>query len=61
MQVGLIHFMVYPSIMKGEGPILETVKNIAVDNYFTAIEVTQINDDYVRQRVKGLLDTAALQ
>lgn len=60
MQVGLIHFMVYPSTMKGEGAILETVKNIAVDDYFTAIEVTQINDDHVRQKVKSLLDTAGL-
>ena len=26
MKVGLIHFMAYPSTMKGEGPIAETVK-----------------------------------
>ena len=58
MQVGLIHFMAYPSTMKGEGPILETVRNIAIDDYFTAIELTQIKDDAVRQEVKNLLDTA---
>ena len=26
MKVGIIHFMAYPSTMKGEGPIVETVK-----------------------------------
>ncbi len=60
MQVGLVHFMAYPSTMEGEGPILETVKKIAKDDYFTAIEVTQINDDTVRQEVKDLLDTASV-
>ena len=24
MKVGLIHFMAYPQVMRGEGPILET-------------------------------------
>ncbi len=40
MKVGLIHFMVYPSTIKGEGPKLETVKKIAVDDYFDAIEIS---------------------
>ena len=58
MQVGLIHCMAYPSTIKGEGPILETVTKIATDDYFTAIEITQIRDDKVRQDVKKVLQTA---
>lgn len=58
MQVGLIQFMAYPETMKGEGPVLETVKKIALDDYFTAIELTYIADDTVRQGVKKLLNTA---
>lgn len=58
MQVGLIHCMAYPETIRGEGPILETVKRIAADDYFTAIEVTQIKDDIVRQEVKKVLETA---
>ncbi|HHX59239.1 MAG TPA: sugar phosphate isomerase/epimerase [Epulopiscium sp.] len=60
MKVGLIHFMAYPETMKGEGPILETVKKIALDDYFTAIELTNIVDDAVRKKVKKLIDTANL-
>lgn len=56
MQVGLIHFMAYPETLKGEGPILETVKKIAVDDYFNAIEVTWIKDAATRQQVKKILD-----
>lgn len=58
MQVGLIQFMAYPSTIRGEGPILETVKRIATDDYFTAIELTQIKDDTIRKEVKRILDTA---
>ena len=45
MRVGLIHFMAYPDTMAGEGPILETIRKIAVDDYFNAIEITWIKDD----------------
>jgi sugar phosphate isomerase/epimerase len=58
MKVGLIHFMAYPNTMKGEGPILETVKKIAQDDYFDVIEVTWIKDPEVRKQVKKMLDTA---
>lgn len=61
MEVGLIHFMAYPSTMKGEGPICETVKKIALDPYFTAIEVTWIKDPEVRKEVKKMVDTAKMQ
>jgi sugar phosphate isomerase/epimerase len=58
MKVGLIHFMAYPSTMSGEGPIYETVRKIATDDYFDAIEITWIKDADVRKQVKKLLDTS---
>ena len=58
MKVGLIHFMAYPDTMKGEGPILETIRKIAVDDYFNAIEITWIKDDKVREKVKKMLETS---
>ena len=60
MKVGIIHFMAYPATIKGDGPILETVKKIAVDEYFNAIEVTWMKDDHVRKDVAKLLDTSRL-
>ena len=32
MKVGVVHFMAYPQVMKGEGPILETLQKIATGN-----------------------------
>ena len=58
MKVGLIHFMAYPSTIKGEGVIKDTIKAIAVDDYFNAIEITWIKDTETRKEVKALLDTS---
>lgn len=58
MKVGLIHFMAYPAVMKGEGPVEETLRGIAADHYFNAVEITWIKDPEVRKRVKKMLDTA---
>lgn len=58
MKVGLIHFMAYPETMKGEGPILETVRKIAVDDYFDAIEISWMKDPAVRKSVAKMLETA---
>lgn len=58
MKVGLIHFMAYPATMKGEGPVLETIRKIAVDDYFNAIEITWIKDAEVRRQAKKLLDAS---
>ena len=61
IKVGLIHFMAYPNTIKGEGPIVETVKRIAEDEYFDVIEVTWIKDDKIRAAVKEIIDTSALE
>jgi sugar phosphate isomerase/epimerase len=61
MKVGLIHFMAYPSTIRGEGPILETVRKIAVDDYFAAIEITTIKDKEVRAKVKQMLETSGMR
>jgi sugar phosphate isomerase/epimerase len=58
MKVGLVHFMAYPSTIKGEGPVFETVKKIVLDDYFTAIEITTVKDKDERKKVKTLLDAS---
>jgi sugar phosphate isomerase/epimerase len=55
MKVGLIHFMAYPQTMKGEGPIVETVRSIVTDDYFNAIEITTIKDVSARENVRKML------
>jgi len=59
-KIGLIHFMAYPSTIKGEGPILETIKKIAVDDYFDAVEITWIKDAEMRKQAKKMLDSSHL-
>ncbi len=59
-KIGLIHFMAYPSTIKGEGPIEETIRKIVVDDYFDAIEITWIKEDETRKRVKKMLDSSHL-
>lgn len=55
---GIIHFMAFPATMKGEGPILDTVKRIAYDDYFSAIEITWIKDPQIRKEVKKVIETS---
>lgn len=57
---GIIHFMAYPDTIDGEGPILETLKKIAIDDYFTSVEITTIKDDETRKEAKKILDSSHL-
>jgi sugar phosphate isomerase/epimerase len=58
LKVGLIHFMAYPQTIKGEGPVLETLRKIAIDEYFEVVEITWVKDPAVRKEAKKILDTA---
>ena len=60
MKLGTIAFMSYPDIMKGEGPVEESIRKIVNDPDFTAIELTWIKDPAVRARVKKLLDASLI-
>ncbi len=61
MKVGLIHFMAYPTVIKGEGPIEETFRKIAVDDYFEVAEITWIKDPSVRKNVKKMIETSHME
>jgi len=50
--------MAFPATIKGEGPVLETIRKIAVDDYFSAIEITTIKDPETRLAVKKMLETS---
>lgn len=61
MKVGIIHFMAYPAVSRGEGPVLDTLKKIVSDNYFDVVEITRIKDPETRDKVKKLLDAARVE
>lgn len=58
MRVGLVHFMAYPTTIKGEGPVVETIRKVVLDDYFSAIEITTVKSDADRSAVKKMLDSA---
>jgi len=60
MKVGIIHFMAYPQTMKGEGDILPSIRRIAADDYFDAIEVAWIKDDAQRAQAAQLMRTSRI-
>jgi sugar phosphate isomerase/epimerase len=56
--MGTIHFMSFPEVMKGEGPIAETLETVLANDFFTAVEITHIRDDKVREEVKNMLKSS---
>lgn len=60
MRCGIVHFMAFPELAGGSGPWEETVRHIALDPFFNAIEITHIEDPQVRERVKDLIQLAGL-
>jgi len=60
MRVGIVHFMAFPTLAQGEGPWEDTVRHIALDPFFSAVEITHIADDQIRTRVKDLIRLAHL-
>ena len=61
VKLGIIHFMVYPQTIKGEGPILETLKRIAIDPYFQVVELSWIKDKEIRKKAKEMLEQAHIE
>ncbi len=61
LDVSIVHFMAFPEVMKGTGPILETLEVIACAPFFTAIEVGPVKDPALRRQAASLLAQAHLK
>lgn len=55
MKVGIVHFMAYPQTLTGEGPIVETIRRIAEDDFFASVELTTIKEATTREAVIRIL------
>ena len=60
MKVGIVHFMAFPQVLKGEGPVLETLEKVLTDDFFDVIEITTIKDDEVRERARRMLASSKM-
>ena len=58
MQVGLVHFMMYPEAMAGGDDALQSIETLAADPFFEVLEITRINNPEVRQQVRQVADMA---
>lgn len=54
--LSIVHFMAFPECLTGEGPIVETVTQLATDPFFDAVELGWIKDAEVRARTKAVLN-----
>lgn len=59
--LSIVHFLAFPECQGGDGPILETIARIADDDFFSAIEITRINDPTVRGHATRLMEQSHLQ
>lgn len=59
-RLGLVHFMAYPQCARGEGPVVETVRQIADDGDFEVIEIARVRDVRVREETVAIARQAGL-
>lgn len=60
MQVGIVHFMAFPEVIRGDGPIAETLEQLVVDEYFDAVEITWISDAAERAKARAMLEAGRM-
>ncbi|MEW8957680.1 sugar phosphate isomerase/epimerase family protein [Neomoorella humiferrea] len=61
MKVGIVHFKAFPEVVNGTGPVVETLRRIAEDDFFTAVEVGWIKDIKQRTEAAHLLKIAHME
>jgi sugar phosphate isomerase/epimerase len=54
--LSLVHFLAFPECGSGQGPILESVERIVLDDFFSGIEISRINDPATRKQVAKLIE-----
>ncbi len=61
LKLGVVHPMLYPQILGGEGPVVETAGALAAEDALTVLEVGHVRDELTRARFKVLLASASLK
>lgn len=60
LSLGIVHPMVFPETVRGDGPILETLERLLSDGFFSAVEITTMRDPAVRTRARERLRAAGM-
>jgi sugar phosphate isomerase/epimerase len=61
MKVGVVHFKAFPECVNGVGPVVETVRKLCEDDFFTAIEMGTVKDIKQRTEAAKLLEISGLE
>ena len=61
LHLGIVHFMAFPAVLRGDGPVVETLRQIATDPFFAAVEVGWVNDPSERAAAAALLRESHLR
>ncbi len=54
IEPGIVHFMAYP-VIKGMGPVVETLEKLLADDFFDLIEISWFKDPTEREQARKLL------
>ena len=57
-KLGIVQFMAYPQTMKGEGPILDSFRALAADDFWQVLEITWIKDPATRTEAMKMVKDA---
>jgi len=60
MKPGVVHFKAFPQVMGGVGPIVETLRVICEDEFFTSVEVGTMKDIRARAEAAQMLKISGL-
>lgn len=58
--LSIVHFLAFPERQGGDGPVLETVARIADDSFFSAIEISRMNDETIRKQAAQLIEQSPM-
>lgn len=61
LRLGVVHPQLYPQVIAGEGPVVETAGAIASESALRMVEVSHVRDELTRARLKGLLASSGLK
>ena len=61
MDVGIVHFMIYPDTIKSADRAVETVREIALDDFFGVLEIRRYDDPEVMRQIRNIADQSHLR
>jgi sugar phosphate isomerase/epimerase len=61
LTLSVVHFMLFPETMAGEGPVVESIEKLALDDFLGGVEITLIKDAQARAAVRSIAAQSGLK